>query len=202
MKKLLLMIAAVAALSFTACDNAAQNDNAAANTDSVPAFAVEQFDQALAAATDSAGVDSLITTANAEVQRLIEAGDNEGAANLLAQVKEIIAKNADKIKAFMPGITEYVNQKIDAMNLSPEFKALADSASSKLAAKAVETVDGAKEAVEGAKDAVEGAGKAAVEEGKAKVEEGKKALKEAANKEVDKQVDKAAGAVKDALKGK
>ena len=97
MKKLLLMIAAVAALSFTACDNAAQNDNAAANTDSVPAFAVEQFDQALAAATDSAGVDSLITTANAEVQRLIEAGDNEGAANLLAQVKEIVAKNADKI---------------------------------------------------------------------------------------------------------
>ena len=183
MKKLLFALAAVAALAFTACETKPADNNVEA-ADSVAAFSIENFDAALAQATDSLGVDSLLNQANAEVVKLIDAGNDQGAADLLAQIKQVIEKNAEKIKAFMPGIIEFAAAKTEALNLKPEVKALVDSAFNKLKASAAETVA---EGVDAAKDAaadVKDAAKEGVEAAADAAKDGVDAAKDAAAKVV------------------
>lgn len=178
MKKLLLMFAAVAAMTFAACDN--NNANQAQETqDSVPAFAVEQFDEALSNATDSAGVAELLNNAQAEVQKLVEAGDKEGAKTLLDKIKEIIEKNKEKLTAIVPSFAAMADKAIAAPEgLKDVINAAGDSV------------------VEGAKDAVQDVKDAAAE----KVNEAVDASKEKVNEAVDAGKEKAAEAVQGAAK--
>ena len=58
MKKIFVAIVAVAAISFTACNNASKQDIEAANADSIEAPAVEDEVAAEAATEDVADVDA------------------------------------------------------------------------------------------------------------------------------------------------
>ena len=182
MKKLLLMFAAVAAMTFVSCDN---NANKAEETqDSVASFNVEQFDSALANVADSAAVVDLLNNANAEVQKLVEAGDTEGAQSLLDKIKEIVAKNTEKLTAIVPSIGTLVDQ---VVALPEGVKDVVTAAGDSLKDAAVDA------ATEKANEVVEGA-KAAVND---KVNEATEKVNEAANKAADK-ANEAANKAKDA----
>ena len=182
MKKLLLMFAAVAAMTFVSCDNNANKANE--TQDSVASFNVEQFDSALANVTDSAAVVDLLNNAKAEVQKLVEAGDTEGAQSLLAKIKEIVAKNTEKLTAIVPSIGTLVDQ---VVTLPEGVKDVVEATGDSLKDAAVDA------ATEKANEVVEGA-KAAVNE---KVNEATEKVNDAANKAADK-ANEAANKAKDA----
>ena len=176
MKKLLLMFAAVAAMAFVSCDNT--GNKTTETQDSTATFNVEQFDSALANVSDSAAVVDLLNNANAEVQKLMAAGDSVGANDLLTKIKEIVAKNTEKLTAIVPSIGTLVDQ-------------------------VVAMPEGMKDVVENAGDSLKGA---AIDAANEKVEEAKAAVTEKANEAVDKAADaankaadKAAGKAKEGV---
>ncbi len=171
MKKLMLMLAAVAALTFVSCDiKTATNNNAGADS----TFTIENFTENLTNATDSAAVVGLLDKANAEVQALIAKGDTIGAQDLLAKIKEVIATNKEKLVAIVPSIEEVANKTI---TLPEGLKEAAAAAGENL-----------EEAAAGVKDAAA-----------AEVEKGAEKLNEAAEKGAEK-VNEAAGKAADAGK--
>lgn len=176
MKKLLLMFAAVAAMAFVSCDNT--GNKTTETQDSTATFNVEQFDSALANVSDSAAVVDLLNNANAEVQKLMAAGDSVGANDLLTKIKEIVAKNTEKLTAIVPSIGTLVDQ-------------------------VVAMPEGMKDVVENAGDSLKDA---AIDAANEKVEEAKAAVTEKANEAVDKAADaankaadKAAGKAKEGV---
>lgn len=181
MKKLLLMFAAVAAMTFAACDNNANNTEE--TQDSVAQFSTEQFEEALANVTDSAAVADLLTNANAEVQKLVEAGDQEGAQNLLAKIKEIVEKNKEKLVAIVPSIGTLVDQ---VVAMPAGVKDVVEAAGDSLKNAATDAVEGA---VQDVKDAAADKANEVVNKAAEKVNEG-----------ADKAADAAKNAANDAAK--
>ena len=170
------MFAAVAAMAFVSCDNT--GNKTTETQDSTATFNVEQFDSALANVSDSAAVVDLLNNANAEVQKLMAAGDSVGANDLLTKIKEIVAKNTEKLTAIVPSIGTLVDQ-------------------------VVAMPEGMKDVVENAGDSLKGA---AIDAANEKVEEAKAAVTEKANEAVDKAADaankaadKAAGKAKEGV---
>ena len=188
MKKLLLMVAAVAAMTFASCDNTANKTEQ--TTDSVAAFNVEQFDSALANATDSAAVVDLLNNANAEVQKLVEAGKNDEAQSLLAQIKEIVNKNTEKLTAIVPSIGTLVDQ---VVALPEGVKDVVENAGDSLKDAATEK---ANEVVEGAKAAANEAADKAIDKANEAADKAADKASEAANKAADKAKDAAKDAAK------
>ena len=188
MKKLLLMVAAVAAMTFASCDNTANKTEQ--TTDSVAAFNVEQFDSALANATDSAAVVDLLNNANAEVQKLVEAGKNDEAQSLLAQIKEIVNKNTEKLTAIVPSIGTLVDQ---VVALPEGVKDVVENAGDSLKDAAAEK---ANEVVEGAKAAANEAADKAIDKANEAADKAADKASEAANKAADKAKDAAKDAAK------
>ena len=174
------MFAAIAAMTFVACDTNANKTEE--NADSTAAFNVEQFDQALANVTDSAAVVDLLNNANAEVQKLVEAGDTEGAQSLLAKIKEIVAKNTEKLTAIIPSIGTLVDQ---VVALPEGMKDVVEAAGDSLKDAAVDAAkDKANEVVEGAKAAVTEKANEVVDKANEKVNEGVDKANDAAKKAV------------------
>ena len=118
MKKLLLAIAAIAAVSFVSCDTKTATDNNQA-TDSV--FTIEKFTEAIPTLQDSAAVADLMAKANDQVQKFLAAGDTVQALDLVGKIKEVIETNKDKLVALVPTITEFAG---NAINLPEDLKAI------------------------------------------------------------------------------
>lgn len=188
MKKLLLMVAAVAAMTFASCDNTANKTEQ--TPDSVATFNVEQFDSALANVTDSAAVVDLLNNANAEVQKLVEAGKNDEAQSLLAQIKEIVNKNTEKLTAIVPSIGTLVDQ---VVALPEGVKDVVENAGDSLKDAAAEK---ANEVVEGAKAAANEAADKAIDKANEAADKAADKASEAANKAADKAKDAAKDAAK------
>ena len=166
------MFAAIAAMTFAACDN---NANKTEETADSAAFNVENFDSALVAATDSTAVVDLLNNANAEVQKLFAAGDSVKAQDLIGKIKEVIEKNKEKLTAIVPSIGTLVDQ---VVALPEGVKDVVEAAGDSLKDAAA---DKANEVVEGAKAAVTEKANEAVEKANEKVNEGVDKAKEAAN---------------------
>ena len=181
MKKLLLMFAAVAAMTFASCDNNA-NKTAETQDSTATAYNVEQLDSALANATDSAAVVDLLNNANAEVQKLVEAGDTEGAQSLLAKIKEIVAKNTEKLTAIVPSIGTLVDQVVALPEgMKDVVENAGDSLKDAATEKANEVVEGTKAAVTEKANEVADKANEKINEGVDKAKEGVDKAKEAAN---------------------
>ena len=161
MKKLLLMIAAVAALAFVACDKNANANAEEANEDSI---AIEN----LINAPDSAAAIAALDALQKKAEDLKAAGDTIKANELLAKVKAAIDANKDKLTALVPAIGE--------INLLDKAKEAADSVAAAGKDAAAEVVDAAKEKVAEAAEAVD---KAAAKGAEA-VDKGADAAKNAA----------------------
>ena len=192
MKKLLLMLAAVAAVTFVSCDNNANKTTEGADSTTVAAYNVDQLDSLLANTTDTTAIQAMLNDANTEVQRLTEAGDTEGAKTLLEKIKEIVAKNKEKLAAAIPNfnIDEMVNKVVTVPeSLKDVVNAAGDSIKGEL-------VDAAKEKVEDAKAAVNEKAGEVVDKANEKVAEGVDKAKDAANKAADATKDAAKDAAK------
>ena len=174
------MFAAVAAMAFVSCDNT--GNKTTETQDSTATFNVEQFDSALANVSDSAAVVDLLNNANAEVQKLMAAGDSVGANDLLTKIKEIVAKNTEKLTAIVPSIGTLVDQVV-AMpeGMKDVVENAGDSLKDAAAEKANEVVEGAKAAVTEKANEVADKANEKINEGVDKAKEGADKAKEAAN---------------------
>ena len=186
MKKLLLMLAAVAAIGFVSCDTKPGTTTDETVADST-AFTIEKFADSLGTATDSTAIAGLLDQANAEVQALFAKGDTVAAQTLVQKIKEVIETNKEKLVAIVPGITEMVG---NAITLPEGLKEAAVAAGDSLKNAAVDAAtgvandlkDAANEKVNEATNKVVEGGKQAVEKGAEKAKEGADKVKEGVNK--------------------
>lgn len=184
MKKFFVMIAAVAALSFTACTN---NEGAATDAEATEVTA-ENFEtqlDSLIVAGDTTAIQGLLAESQKKVDALIAAGDTVAAKTFVEKVKAIINTNKEKLVALAPSLTQGLDKVVD---LPEAVKAIVNAGADSLKSATVEEVKNQVENVAGAKaEEVKAKAeevKAKVEEGKAKVEEVKKTaddVKKAAN---------------------
>ena len=172
MKKLLLMIAAVATLAFTSCDKAAQGGDEVAAGDSINVENVE----ALLLNADSANVEGVFEAIKAKAEDLKAAGDTVAANGLLAKVQEVIDANKEKLAAIIPA----------AQGLNLDVKAAVDSVAGAAKDAAAEVVDAAKEKAADAANAA--------------VDAAKEKAADAVNAGAEKAADAAKGAAADAKK--
>lgn len=178
MKKIFFAIMAVAALSFTACDNAPKANVEEANADSIvieePSVNVDETISALSAAVESSNAEeaqSILEKAKAYIAQLQEEGKIEEAKVYIAKIQEFIAANEEKITALTNG-NETISNLVSAVKAIPTD--VADAATE--AAEGVK--DAAADAASDAKEAVNDAANAAVDKGK---EEAGKAIDNAAS---------------------
>lgn len=183
MKKLLLMLAAIAAFSFTACTGSAEGEAQDADTS---ALTVEQFQEQLNALIekgDTTEIQNLLTKSQDEVAALLAKGDTVGAQGFLDKVKEIINTNKEKLVALAPSLGAAVDKAAELpAGLKEVAVAAVDSAKNAVADAAADAVDAAKDK---AADAVDAA---------------KDKAAETVDKAADKAADAAKGAAEDAKK--
>ncbi|MBQ7691086.1 MAG: hypothetical protein IJT30_07860 [Muribaculaceae bacterium] len=157
MKKLLFAIAVIAAVSFVSCTTCTNGDNGN-TTGADSTFTIEKFTADLAAATDSAVVDSLLKVADAQVAKLTAEGDSTALNDLLAKIQQVIADNKEKL----------ANLNITAAALPESLKAMGDSVFTNVADKAAQV------------------GEELKDEAAQKVDEAAQQVNEAANKVAEK----------------
>ena len=178
MKKILFIVAAIAAISFTACCNKTQNncENDSTCTDTCcneVHFCPKALNEAIEA-KDATTFQQKIEEAKAFIAELIEKGKTEEAAKYTEQLQQFLADNKAKIEEFAAG-NETLNQLIDNVTSLPtDVAALATSLGVQ-----------AKDAAIDAKEAVEGAAADAVAAGQQKVEDAKNAAAEKANETIE-----------------
>lgn len=195
MKKILFIVAAIAALSFTACCNKTQNN---CENDSTCAeacacepcecdpcecgeatccqeahFCAKEFNEAIEA-KDATTFQQKIEEAKAFIAQLIEQGKTEEAAKYTEQLQQFLAENKAKIEEFATG-NETLNEMVNSVaQLPTDVAALATALGVQAKDAAVET-----------KEAVEGAAADAVAAGQQKVEDVKNAAAQKANEAVE-----------------
>jgi len=158
MKKLFIMAMAVVALTIASCTN--KNEKAVEAEQPTVENALSDL-QALIDGTDSTALQSALDAVKDKAAEFVNNVDPEAAKTYLEKVKELVATNADKIKALVGSAT--VGTVIDGIaNLDvdktvSDFVDAAKEAGVEAATDAAEAVDGAAEAVEDAKEAVENA---------------------------------------------
>ena len=197
MKKLLLMIAAIAAISFTACntENSEQATDENAVVEDTTAMTPEAFQtqlDSLVTAGDTTAIQNLLTKSQEQVSALVAAGDTLGAKSFWEKVKEIVTGQKEKLVALAPSLGEVVDK---APALPENIKGIVTEGAEGLKDAAVDEAKAElKDAATKAADEVVKDGAKKVEEVKEKVEEGKKAVKDV--KEAAKGVKDAANALK------
>lgn len=198
MKKVFLMLIAVATIAFVACTN--QQENASTSASASASVEVTEFNadafaanlDSLVAANDTAAVKGLLEQAGKEIEKLKAAGDQDALAALIAKVKTAVEGKADALKglgldqaaAAVAAVPEDLKDKVDAA-----AKDIVANAKDAAAEKVEEVKDAAAEKVNEVKDA-------AAE----KVNEVKDAAKDQANKAIDGAKDKVNQAADDAKK--
>lgn len=214
MKKLFAIVAAIAALSFTACGNKTENtaecdstcaekcvcdscecDPCECNKETCCAEAPTTA--ALAAAVEAQDASTLQTKIEefkAYIQKLIDEGKAEEAAKYAEQLKQFVAENKEKIAAFTAG-NETVSTLVNKVAEMPtDVAALASALGVQ-----------AKDAAVDAKDAVVGAANDASQAAQQKVEDVKNDAAQKANEAVEAGKQKAGEAIDNAaadVKGK
>lgn len=167
MKKILVIVMAIAAVSFAACTGETKGGDATDST-AVEATQTEEITeedfQALADGVEAQDADALktaIESIQAKIQALIEAGDTEAAKKYIDAIKSFVEDNKAKIET-----------------LSPELATTAESTVAGLVSKVVDLPGNVAAEAEGAANEV-------VEAGKAQLEETKAAAVEKANEQVE-----------------
>lgn len=193
MKKLFFMLIAVATLGFVACtnENTEQASNEASQSVEVAEFNADLFAaklDSLVNAGDTAAVKSLLDQANAEIQKLQGAGDEDALAALIAKVKAAVEGKAEALKGLgfeeaaktLTTVPENLKEKVDAA-----AKDIVTNVTDAAADKVNEVKDAAADKVNEVKDAAAN-----------KVED----VKQQAGQAIDNAQDKANNAVNDAKK--
>lgn len=195
MKKFLLLIAAVASMTFVSCESCSQQPKPEENAEYQ--FNADEFSANLLAAEDSASAVGVIDKAKAVADSLFSAGNAEAAKSVLAKVKEVIENNKAALDAKIPGISAGLSSAVDA--IGEKFNAAKEAAG--------EAVDSLKaagaEAAEAAADKageVKDAAAAAAADAADKAKEAAQGAADAAKQKAAEGVDKAADAAKDLLK--
>ncbi len=214
MKKVFLMLAAVAAMTFTACgDKKKADENNAAAADSIVAEAQEgdiQDPEQLGAdltkameANDGEGLKGKIDAAKEWAQNLLKEGKGEQAKGILEKIQSFLSENADKVTSVI-GDNQYVQGALDwvksvdagdLINKAGEALGVEGAAEQAGAAAAAageqikETANQAKEAIQN-NEAVQAAQEKVEEVKDDVVKKGNEAV-EAAKEEVGKAVDDA-----------
>ncbi len=198
MKKLLLLFAAVAALSFVSCDNNAnKNENGADSTadtlaTAAPEFDAAAFDKLLVDAQDEAAVTGAVDDAKAQAAAKLAAGDTTGYFSIMNAIKDAIEKNKEILKTKAASVVEGAKDLVPA-----ELQAVAEKYSA--AAAAAAAVSEAKDAAVDAAGAVKDAAAEKVDKAVDKVADKAAEVKDKAKEEAGKAVDKAAATAKDKL---
>lgn len=219
MKKIILMVAAMAAFTFTSCGGNQTSDGNVENADTVAVEGDEAVAAEAAAAADEATskLDAVLSAENADpskvseaiasieqkVKELQESGNVEAAAAYASKVKTYLEEHKDQLKSIDPSSLTVVDLVNAAANLPQSAKDAASEAVEAVTGDASAAKEAGKAAVEGAKSAAtEAASKAKTDvenAAKAKVEEGKAKVQKKADEAVQKGAKKASDAVGKAL---
>ena len=187
MKKIFVLVAAVAAMTFVSCGNTSNNnegvdstlveviEDESADFEGMKAGLLEQLQ-----AGDASAFQEKLAQVQAYIQELINGGKLEVAQQYAQQLKQFISDNKETIEQ-LTGNNETISGLIE------KIEALPTDALDALKGAASDMEDAAKGAVDDVKDAAADVAKNA-----------KDAATDAANNAVDQAKDKAAGAIDDA----
>ena len=209
MKKMFLMLVAVAGMVLTSCDSCNKDANKAKDAAQEGAEKIEEIANEGAEAVDAAtlgdelakgleasdgeGLKGKIDQAKAYATQLLQDGKGEEAKGIIEKIQSFLSENADKVKSVI-GDNEYVQGAIDWVK-GVDAGALVDKAKDALG------VESAGEAVDAAKDAAADKAAAAAEAVKAapaKAVEAAEAVKDAAVEKGNEAIESAKEAVKEA----
>ena len=193
MKKILLAVMAVAAISFTSCGNktqavAEETVDSAAIVDSLANEAADATIAALSEqieANDANKLQEVIETIKVKVAELLKTNP-EIAQEYVAKVQNFLKENADKVKAVIG----------DNAAAAAAIAAITDVEPQSVVNGLLETVG---QAATDAKDAAVDAANAQVDAAKAAVEEKANEAKDAAKEKANEAIDNAADGAKKAL---
>lgn len=204
MKKMFLMLAAVAGLALTSCkDNKKPEEAVKEGAEKIEEIANEGAAEAVDAATlgdelakgleasDGEGLKGKIDQAKAYATQLLSEGKGEQAKGIIEKIQNFLSENADKVKGVI-GDNEYVQGALDWVK-GIDAGQLVDKAKDALG------VEGAGEAVDAAKDAAvdkAAAAAEAVKDAPAKAAEAAEAVKDAAVEKGNEAIESAKEAVK------
>ena len=196
MKKILLAVMAVAAISFTSCGNktqavAEETVDSAAIVDSLANEAADATIAALSEqieANDANKLQEVIETIKVKVAELLKTNP-EIAQEYVAKVQNFLKENADKVKAVIG----------DNAAAAAAIAAITDVEPQSVVNGLLETVG---QAATDVKDAAVDAKDAAVDAANQKIEEGKQAVEDKANEVKDAAKQKANDAIDGAAKEK
>lgn len=186
MKKVFVLVCAMAALTFTSCNSGSTSNDVEcdsvsveAEVDSIGAEADEQIESlsALVDIEDADGLKTKIEEIKGNIQKLIDEGKVEEAQKYSAAFKQFVDANKEKINSVSPTLGEI------ATNAANHADEISNAAVAAVGA----AVDGAKETAVNTKDEVVAAGKAKVQE-----------TRDAANAKIQEAQDKAVEKVQDA----
>ncbi len=194
MKKLFMM-AAIAAMSLTACTNKANTAEESLDFEEATPEAVVSSLAEKVQTGDATAITEAVETVQTELQKIVENGDVEKAAAYASQIKAFVEQNAAKLQELNVN-TLTLNDIINAVQALPAAaQSTAEDAAAAVESDAVAAKDAAVEAAKAQADAAVEAGKAKVNE---TVEEGKAKANEAVQDAADKANKAVSGAINDA----
>lgn len=199
MKKILVMVMAVAAISFAACTGETKGGEEA--TDSLATIEVAEASaqedvQALTEGVEAQDADALkitLETMRVKIQKLIEAGDVAAAQKYLDVIKAFVEQNKVQIETVSPEVAQSAETTV--ADLVTKLVALPGNVAEHAEGAATEVVEAGKAKVEETKAAVVDAANEQVEAGKAKVAEQVEAGKSKANQAIEEHQKKANDAI-------
>ena len=194
MKKLFTM-AAIAAMSLTACTNKANTAEESLDFEEATPEAVVSSLTEKVQSGDATALTEAVETVQTELQEIVENGDVEKAAAYASQIKAFVEQNASKLQELNIN-TITLSDIINAVQALPAAaESTAEDAAAAVESDAVAAKDAAVEAAKAQADAAVEAGKAKVNE---TVEEGKAKANEAVQDAADKANKAVSGAINDA----
>lgn len=189
------MMAAIAAMSLTACTNKANTAEESLDFEEATPEAVVSSLAEKVQTGDATAITEAVETVQTELQKIVENGDVEKAAAYASQIKAFVEQNAAKLQELNVN-TLTLNDIINAVQTLPAAaQSTAEDAAAAVESDAVAAKDAAVEAAKAQADAAVEAGKAKVNE---TVEEGKAKANEAVQDAADKANKAVSGAINDA----
>lgn len=203
MKKLFTM-AAIAAMSLTACTNKANTAEESLDFEEATPEAVVSSLAEKVQSGDATAITEAVETVQAELQEIVENGDVEKAAAYASQIKAFVEQNASKLQELNVNtltLSDIINS-VQALPAAAE--STAQDAAAAVESDAVAAKDAAVEAAKSQADAAVEAGKAqvnqAVQDAQNKANEAVQNAQNKANEAVQGAANQANQAINDAVK--
>jgi len=203
MKKLFTM-AAIAAMSLTACTNKANTAEESLDFEEATPEAVVSSLAEKVQSGDATAITEAVETVQAELQEIVENGDVEKAAAYASQIKAFVEQNASKLQELNVNtltLSDIINS-VQALPAAAE--STAQDAAAAVESDAVAAKDAAVEAAKSQADAAVEAGKAqvnqAVQNAQNKANEAVQNAQNKANEAVQGAANQANQAINDAVK--